>query len=209
MEEKNLTSPDSQPLSVDRKKLRPFQPLPVNWQAIKEDYCHKGLSAKDTAKKYGIRTDNIYQRAHREVWPSPKKQVLQRVEKLAKVAVQQKVKSTLAKVEPAIERAVQEWQERTLQHAGRAVMEAAEWLGKGLPPEDLKTVVNTLDTADRVGRRSLGLDKETTGTPGNAVLNVRLELLGLSGSPLGTGPVVDITEEPALLSSPVPPDPGA
>lgn len=191
--EKTLTAPDSKPLSVDTGKRRPFQPLPVNWLAIKEEYCKGELSAKQLADKHGIKVDAIWQRSHREVWPSPVKTIKRKTERMAKVAVQQKVASVMKRVEPALERAVKEWQARTIAHAGKAVERAGAYLSQELEPEELKTVVSVLDTADRVGRRSLGLDKEQSGSsPVGAVLHMRLELLGLAGSPLPTGPTVDI-----------------
>jgi len=67
-------------------------------------------------------------------------------------------------------------------------------LSAPLEPEDLKTVVSTLDVTDKVGRRALGLDKETSADGSARVaVAVRLELLGLGESGLTVSPpVVDV-----------------
>lgn len=176
-----------------QKGKRGFVPVDADWTGIRQDYCQNALSVKELAVKYGVNPHTIYKRSVREQWPIPKRVVKDRINRIAKLSVSQKVRETMQKVTPALEQAVKEWQERTIGLAGVAREKVAEKLSGELEAEELKTVASTLDVVDRVGRRSLGLDKETSGSsPVGAVLHMRLELLGLAGSPLPTGPTVEI-----------------
>lgn len=193
--EENPPSPPAKRRHPDvQKGKRGFVPVDADWTGIRQDYCQKALSVKELAVKYGVNPHTIYKRSVREQWPIPKRVVKDRINRIAKLSVSQKVRETMQKVTPALEGAIREWQERTIGLAGVAREKVAEKLSGELEAEELKTVVSALDTADRVGRRSLGLDKESAGAPAGAgtILHMRLELLGLAGSPLPTGPTVEI-----------------
>ena len=170
----------------------------VDWQGVQDDYCLKCLPAKEVAEKYGVRIGHIYQRAHRYKWPTPQNQVQQVAAKAVKTAIAKRIGDAVAKVEPEIARAVKEWQDRTLRHAGRTIEKVGEKLEEPLELEELKAAASTLDVADRVGRRALGLDREASGSGDTGTfrlaLGVRLELLT---SPAGDVPAPVIDVDPA------------
>lgn len=153
------------------------------------------MPPKEVAEKYGITVKHLHQTAWRKKWNVPglaaRTKALQHVKVAAKKAVSEAVKLA----QPAVEEAVRQWTERSKNAAGRAVEHVANSLEQGVVDSDeLKTLVGALDVADRVGRRSLGLDKEQSGSSATGtLLHLRLELLGLAGSPLQSGQAIDIT----------------
>lgn len=174
-----------------------FPAKDVDWEAVRREYCDNCVPAKDVAAKYGLRVNHIYQRAHRQKWPTPLNQVQATASKAVKAAISKRVGDAVARAEPAIAKAVQEWQERTLKHAGKSIDKVGTALEGNLELEELKTAVSVLDVADRVGRRALGLDRDASSASVDSrsgfSLTVRLETLATQATE--AGPVIDVTPE--------------
>jgi len=197
----SMTAPDSQPVQLTENQ--PVSPVKhrgfavkkvVNWDAIKEDYTVKFLSVKEIEEKYGVKPMHLYQVSRRKGWQRVAGPVGQAARKAAKAVIDQAINRQIAHVRPAVEQAVKEWQDRTLSLAETARAKVGQHLSSELDVEELKTSVATLDTVDKVGRRTLGLDREA-GDAGSArvAVAVRLELLGLGESGLSVSPpVVDV-----------------
>lgn len=152
---------------------------------------------RDIAAKHGITLGHLYKYAERNGWARVKPVAAAQARKSVQKAIAATVAKATQTAQPVIEAAVREWQERVLGAAKDALGQTERQLSVELEPEELKTVVATLDTADKVGRRALGLDREASGSGDTGTfrfaLGVRLELISGPAAPDPVGPVIDVS----------------
>lgn len=172
----------------------------ANWSRIRRQWS-QGESPTLIARQHGVAVSSVYKHAHKENWPQrpggvPKKKpepeastqqdaVMAEPEKSPKTAISLAVKERLSHHFATVLSTVAILQRGVDEHANRR-----------LEVEELKTLANTLDTVDRIARRTFGLDSPGGGSPGSLLATV---------APAVLCPVIDAEPVPA----PVPPSPPA
>lgn len=127
------------------------------WEQIKRDFL-SGKSATDLSRVYGVKMNTIAQRAKREAW-KPAAMVKRTVHHHVAKAVRLAVNHELPRLHTEVRQEVREWVERSRTAAALLVSRVTEE-AEAVPPRDLAPLASALDSADRVGRRALGLDQE-------------------------------------------------
>jgi len=172
-----------------------------DWTAIKRDYASSFEPARVVAARYGISPDSLYQRSKREGWQRAKSPAVIKAKQAVQRAISQTVAKAVQAAQPAVDKAVQEWQARSVRVAAKAFEHVEDKLSRSLDSDELKTVIQAADGADRIGRRGLGLDKGDSaspdGTPVRVQLGIRLDLLGGADGLATLGPVLDVSAEQA------------
>lgn len=129
--------------------------------------------------KYSVRADTIAQRASRYGWKCTTVIARKEAKRAVQKAVRAHISQGIAEIAPALKDAIQEWQDNSKLAASKIVRRVSESLEDVREPEDLVKCANALDRADIVGRRAMGLDKDTQ--PGGISLHVSLGVGTLSG----------------------------
>lgn len=161
--------------------------LDVPWDEIKDKYV-SGMSLPDISRLFSVKPSTIDKRARRHNWDKPHMRVVKEVTEKTITAL---VRERVNQAEPAISAAVKEWTAKAHQVAGMLVDKVSERVVSVQDPEDLQRLAGTLERADTVGRRALGLDKDAPSGP--AVVNIAI---GLAYRPSATsgGLVMDYAQ---------------
>jgi hypothetical protein len=162
--------------------------LDVNWTEIRQKY-EAGMSFDALSEAYGVPYTTIAQRKCRQGWLSP---TARNATKTAATAIKRQIAAQVRSVQPAITQAIQEWTERTHEVAGKFIRKVSTKVEECEDPEDLQRLAGTLERADTVGRRALGLDKDTPSGP--AVVNIAIGLAYRPSSTSG-GLVMDYAQQ--------------
>ena len=142
----------------------------ANWVEIRQKF-ESGMSLADICRNYGVTQASVYQQSHRNKWTKPH---LRTVEQTVKASITTMVAKRLQEAAPAIDQAVKEWTQRTHEVAGKFVKKVSVKVEECEDPEDLQRLAGTLERADTVGRRALGLDRDAPSGP--TVVNVAIGL---------------------------------
>jgi hypothetical protein len=142
----------------------------VDWHAVGHAVA-AGQPIKEIAQKYGVSRDSIYRRARTGNW-RPSRDL---VDKLAHQKLQAIVSQRITAALPAIDKVLHGWEERVVGVAEQLVGQIADRVQDSPKPDALAKLAAALSSADLVGRRSLGLDRETTDTTVMPVLLVLSE----------------------------------
>lgn len=144
--------------------------IDVDWTEIRRKY-ELGVSVSAICAEFGVKSDTVFQRKVRGNWTSP---TARTATKHAVKAVTREIAAQVANARPAIAQAVKEWTERTHEVAGKFIKKVSVKVEECEDPEDLQRLAGTLERADTVGRRALGLDRDAPSGP--TVVNVAIGL---------------------------------
>ena len=144
--------------------------LDIPWETIRQKY-ELGVSVSALSDEFNVKADTIYQRKVRGNWQSPN---ARRASREAVKAVTREIATQVCNAKPAIAAAVKEWTERTHEVAGKFIKKVSVKVEECEDPEDLQRLAGTLERADTVGRRALGLDRDAPSGP--TVVNVAIGL---------------------------------
>lgn len=160
--------------------------LDVPWDEIRTKLL-SGMSYDQLADTYGIQEDTIRRRSNRCGW----KPTAVLAQQAARKAVTAHVSQAIAAAKPALDAAVQEWVDNSKQAAKLIIAKVTDTVPVTSEPEDIQRLAGALERADTVGRRALGLDKDSPAGP--AVVNIAI---GLAYRPSATsgGLVMDYAQ---------------
>jgi hypothetical protein len=174
----------------------------IDWGAIKKRW-NNGESVGEISQATGVKEATIYSHAMRYRWP--KRQMLGGGRKttieapaLVEKAVEKAVETGVATQMPALNAAIREklsaWFEKVLKTTDRLQSQIDSYADGRLEVEEIKTLSSSLETVDRIARRTFGLDSPS-GSP-VSVFSVQ--------SPAVLCPVIDVETIPesAPASSP-------
>lgn len=170
----------------------------IDWGPIRKDW-NGGVSVAEISEKYGLSESTIYSQAQRHRWPkrdllAKGRQAPINAPAVAAKAVEKAIESTVAQQVPAINAVVREklaaWFEKVLATADRLHSQVDMMSGGRLEVEEIKSLASTLETIDRVSRRTFGLD-----SPAGSSVSV----FSVS-APVVSCPVIDV--EPLPESTP-------
>ena len=144
----------------------------IDWGPIRKDW-NGGVSVAEISEKYGLSESTIYSQAQRH--RCPKRYLLAKVRQapinapvVAAKAVEKAIESTVSQQVPAINAVVREklaaWFEKVLATADRLHSQVDMMSGGRLEVEEIKSLASTLETIDRVSRRTFGLDSPSGST---------------------------------------------
>ena len=176
-----------------RKKHKSPQPIePATWDAVKAA-CVAGIGYSEAARVFGIRSPHaIIMKSRRDRWPIPNR-VEQRVQAL-QARLQKRSEAAQERRngnDATTETLAQSWTEKGEAHRALAFQLAHDSLCKaaktGVPVEDWASA----ERADRMARRSAGLD-ESQATRN---INVGMQLIEYRLSQINLPP--DALKEPA------------
>lgn len=177
-----------QPIDADptvTKPKRKLQRTDTPWGRIKREW-EAGTSTTTLSLRYGLTYDTVWRRSKREGWirreeentPKPASQQ-------ASQPVQSAVKERLGRHFVGVLDQVETLQQAIREHSSRR-----------LEVEEIKSLSNSLDTVDRIARRTFGLDGPGGGSPGSLLATV---------APAVLCPVIDAEPVPAQV---LPAEPG-
>ena len=166
----------------------------IDWGPIRKDW-NGGVSVAEISEKYGLSQSTIYSQAQRHRWP--RREILAKgrvapikAEVVASKAVEKAIETTVAQQVPAINAVVREklsaWFEKVLATADRLHSQVDMMSGGRLEVEEIKSLASSLETIDRVSRRTFGLD-----SPGQSPVSVFSV-----ASPAVLCPVIDVETIP-------------
>jgi hypothetical protein len=172
----------------------------ANWSKIRRQWS-QGESPTLIARQHGVAVSSVYKHANKENWPQRPGGVPRK--KPDSEAIEGNCVATIEPEKPlrsAISLAVKE----RLSHHFSTVLSTVSILQRGvdehanrrLEVEELKTLANTLDTVDKVARRTFGLDSPGSGSPGSLLATV---------APAVLCPVLDAEPVPAQVATLPPP----
>ena len=162
--------------------------IAVNWAEIRQKY-EEGMTVDAISDRYAVNPDTVYQRKSRGKWKAP---YVRQATKATTVAVKAEIARAVKVASPAIQDAVNKWTAKAHEVAGKLVSRVSDKVDVTEDPEDLQRLAGTLERADTVGRRALGLDKDSPAGP--AVVNIAI---GLAYRPSATsgGLVMDYAQQ--------------
>ena len=166
----------------------------IDWGPIRKDW-NGGVSVAEISEKYGLSQSTVYSQAQRHRWP--RREILAKgrsapinAEAVASKAVEKAIETTVAQQVPAINAVVRQklskWFEKVLATADRLHSQVDMMSGGRLEVEEIKSLASTLETIDRVSRRTFGLDSPS-GSP-VSVFSV--------AAPVVSCPVIDVEPIP-------------
>jgi len=167
----------------------------IDWAPVKRDW-NRGLAVAEIARMHGIETSTIYAQACRHKWtkrPVVLKSKIQRVDpnEVAKKAVEKQIQKEIDEKAPVIANAVKqrlnEWFEKVLRTSGKLQMHIENTVEGHCEVEEIKSLSSSLETVDRIARRTFGLDSPT-GTSAVSVFSV--------SSPAILCPIIDVDSLP-------------
>lgn len=142
----------------------------ANWVEIRQKY-EDGMTVDAISDRYAVSPDAVYQRKSRGKWKAP---YVRQATKATTVAVKAEIARAVKVASPAIQDAVNKWTAKAHEVAGKLVSRVSDKVDVTEDPEDLQRLAGTLERADTVGRRALGLDKDAPSGP--AVVNIAIGL---------------------------------
>jgi len=146
--------------------------MDVDWMLVKRRWM-SGEPAMQIAADMQIPYQTVYSHIRRSKWPKPEpKRVQQAVAPIVQKTVAQEtreaVQREVAQQAPAIaaetRRRLNEWFESVLRNAGMLQRQIEDASSRRCEVEELKTLSSSLETVDRIARRTFGLDSPA-GSP--------------------------------------------
>jgi len=140
--------------------------MDVDWMLVKRRWM-SGEPAMQIAADMQIPYQTVYSHIRRSKWPKPEpKRVQQAVAPIVQKTVAQEtreaVQREVAQQAPAIaaetRRRLNEWFESVLRNAGMLQRQIEDASSRRCEVEELKTLSSSLETVDRIARRTFGLD---------------------------------------------------
>lgn len=149
-----------------------------DWPTIRHAYLSSNLSLREISRKFCVAPRSVFRRASKEKWADLKSgaanafldrpaEILQAAKLRAACEGEQLAKDTKVKIEA--------WIAQSLNTAGQLVTRVHEETPLA-PTENLPALATVLEKADRVGRRSLGLDQTVAQQQVSVVNYGRLQL---------------------------------
>lgn len=193
MESTSESSVDT--VATEKEAPRKREKGSIDWGPIRKDW-NGGVSVAEISEKYGLSQSTIYSQSQRHRWP--RREILAKgrsapinAEVVASKAVEKAIETTVAQQVPAINAAVREklskWFEKVLSTADRLHSQVDIMSGGRLEVEEIKSLASTLETIDRVSRRTFGLDSPSGAAP-VSVFSV--------ASPAIACPIIDVDSLP-------------
>lgn len=166
----------------------------IDWGPIKRDW-NNGVAVAEIREKYGIGLSSIYSQAKRHRWTRREtiirgKTVPVNPTAVASKAVEKAIETTVSQQVPAIQQAVREklnvWFQKVLVTTDRLHKQVDEMSEGRLEVEEIKSLSSSLETVDRIARRTFGLDSPAGSTV--SVFSV--------SAPVVSCPVIDVEPIP-------------
>jgi transposase len=172
----------------------------IDWGAIKKRW-NNGESVGEISQATGVKEATIYSHAMRYRWP--KRQMLGGGRKatieapaLVEKAVEKAVETGVATQMPALNAAIREklavWFEKVLKTTDRLQSQIDGYADGRLEVEEIKTLSSSLETVDRIARRTFGLDSPS-GSSSVSVFSVASPSIGC--------PIIDVEAIPEATPS--------
>jgi hypothetical protein len=174
----------------------------IDWNPVKRDW-NRGLSVAEIARIHNLETSTIYAQASRHKWTKRQVVLKSKIEtvdpkEIAQKAVEKRIEKEIQAHAPAITNAVRErlngWFEKVLLTSGKLQVQIDNMVEGRLEAEEIKTLSSSLETVDRIARRTFGLDAPS-GSP--------VSVFSVS-APTITCPVIDVETIPEATPASVP-----
>lgn len=174
----------------------------VDWAPIKRDW-NNGVAVAEIREKYGIGLSSIYSQAKRHRWARRETIVKGRTVPVSAPAVAAKatekaIEQAVSAHAPAINSIVREklaaWFEKVLVTTDRLHKQVDAMSEGRLEVEEIKSLSSSLETVDRIARRTFGLDSPA-GSP--------VSVFSVS-APTISCPVIDVETIPETTPASVP-----
>lgn len=170
---------DADPTATKPKRKSPPPKGCTDWKRIRQEW-QAGASPTVLAFRHGITYSSVYKRSVKEGWQRKEPETAsQAVIQSQASPVQSAVKERLGRHFIGVLDQVETLQQAIREHSSRR-----------LEVEEIKSLSNSLDTVDRIARRTFGLDSPGGGSPGSLLATV---------APAVLCPVVDVDPVPAPL----------
>lgn len=166
----------------------------IDWGPIKRDW-NNGVAVAEIREKYGIGLSSIYSQAKRHRWTRREtiirgKTIPVNPTAVASKAVEKAIETTVSQQVPAIQQAVREklnaWFQKVLVTTDRLHKQVDEMSEGRLEVEEIKSLSSSLETVDRIARRTFGLDSPSGSSV--SVFSV--------SAPVVSCPVIDVEPLP-------------
>lgn len=172
----------------------------IDWGAIKKRW-NNGESVGEISQATGVKEATVYSHAMRYRWP--KRQMLYggrkaevkapaMVEKAVEKAVEIGVTNQMPAINAAIREKLGQWFEKVLKTTDRLQSQIDSYADGRLEVEEIKSLSSSLETVDRIARRTFGLDSPSGSSV--SVFSV--------AAPVVSCPVIDVEPIPEASSAP-------
>jgi hypothetical protein len=167
----------------------------IDWNPVKRDW-NRGLAVAEIARIHNLETSTIYAQASRHKWTKRQVVLKSKIEtvdprEIAQKAVEKRIEKEIQAHAPAISNAIRErlngWFEKVLLTSGKLQVQIDNMVEGRLEVEEIKSLSSSLETVDRIARRTFGLD-----SPGQSTVSVFSVQ-----SPAVLCPVIDVETIPA------------
>ena len=147
----------------------------IDWAPIRKAWS-RGLPVAQIAKEHGVKEMTIYSQANRHRWPKREAVLKGKIatvdpKELAQKAVERSIEKAVIEQAPAINNAIREklnaWFQRVLTTSDKLQSHIDAMADGRLEAEEVKTLSSSLETVDRIARRTFGLD-----SPGQSPVSV-------------------------------------
>lgn len=144
----------------------------IDWAPIRKAWS-RGLPVAQIAKEHGVKEMTIYSQANRHRWPKREAVLKGKIatvdpKELAQKAVERSIEKAVTEQAPAINNAIREklnaWFQRVLTTSDKLQSHIDSMADGRLEAEEVKTLSSSLETVDRIARRTFGLDAPS-GSP--------------------------------------------
>lgn len=182
-------------VATEAKSRRKREKGSIDWAPIRKAWS-RGIPVAQIAKEHDVKEMTIYSQANRHRWPKREAVLKGKIavvdpKELAQKAVEKSIEKAVVDQMPAINKAVRErlnaWFERVLTTSDKLQTHIDGMADGRLEAEEVKTLSSSLETVDRIARRTFGLDSPT-GTSAVSVFSV--------SSPAIPCPVIDVDSLP-------------
>lgn len=173
----------------------------IEWAPIRKAWS-RGIPVAQIAKEHGVKEMTIYSQANRHKWPKREAVLKGKIaivdpKEIAQKAVEKSIEKAIVEQMPSINNVVRErlngWFQRVLVTTDKLQSHIDAMADGRLEAEEVKTLSSSLETVDRVARRTFGLD-----SPGGHVASVFSV-----ASPNVLCPVIDVETVPDAVTNSV------
>jgi hypothetical protein len=171
----------------------------IDWAPIRKAWS-RGLPVAQIAKEHGVKEMTIYSQANRHRWPKREAVLKGKIatvdpKELAQKAVERSIEKAVIEQAPAINNAIREklnaWFQRVLTTSDKLQSHIDAMADGRLEVEEIKSLSSSLETVDRIARRTFGLD-----SPGQSPVSVFSV-----AAPTINCPVIDVETLPEATPS--------
>jgi hypothetical protein len=124
----------------------------TDWTKLRVEYVTSSVTLRDLAAKHGVKPAGVMRRAAKEGWEAERKQ---ESAKVSKVVLETSATDRAAELE--------KFNADDLKMARAIRAKAASMMGSASTPQDLSALARAVETAQKVGRLSLGATTDNTG----------------------------------------------